>query len=205
MPDACMMALPPPPPAAGCVIGDTRGARIASSPWNAGAWSGKCFNRWDTTKNLPVGVSNIITPNKDQLVRAWLGARLLLCSGWHACMHAWLCTQCLCVGDAWGSQMEVGSTMHDWVLLHRSVLLPLTARTCCPPRALAPLRITQEWSKGMPGVLAYAADVLVKSSLVDGEPTWIIDYTNSPPFGGRSINYFEDEMREVRGWVGLLP
>jgi hypothetical protein len=61
------------------------------------------------------------------------------------------------------------------------------------------LHRAQEWSKGLPGVLAYPADVLVKSSLVDGEPTWIIDYTNAPSFGGRSISYFEDEMREVIG------
>ncbi len=53
---------------AGCVVGNTMGARIASSPWNAGAWSGKCFNKWNTNSNLPVGVSNIITAGKDGMV-----------------------------------------------------------------------------------------------------------------------------------------
>ncbi len=62
-------------------------------------------------------------------------------------------------------------------------------------------RRAQEWRKGLPGVLAYPADVLVKASLVDGDSTWIIDYTNSPNFGGRSISYFEDEMREVSASV----
>jgi hypothetical protein len=67
------------------VVGDTRGARIASSPWNAGAWSGKCFNRWATTRNLPVGVSNIITPNKDSMVGAAAASPCIrLPAGWLA-------------------------------------------------------------------------------------------------------------------------
>ncbi len=53
-------------------------------------------------------------------------------------------------------------------------------------------------------MLAYPADVLVKPSLVDSSPSWIIDYTDTPPFFGRSINYFEDMMREVGGLAGWL-
>lgn len=51
----------------GCVVGNNIGSMIASTPWDGGSWSGKCFNSWDS-RGLPDGVINIITLFKDHAV-----------------------------------------------------------------------------------------------------------------------------------------
>lgn len=102
-------------------MGASPQANYARLPFNAGSWSGKCFNDW--RNGLPTKVSgNIIT---------------------------------------------MGTNFRNWT------------------------------EAGAPGVLAYPAELKIERSRLDGRPAWIIDYTNSPDFFGRSFADFVDEMREV--------
>jgi hypothetical protein len=57
------------------VVGNNIGSLIASTPWDGGSWSGKCFNSWDS-RGLPDGVINIITLFKDHAVSDMPGGRL---------------------------------------------------------------------------------------------------------------------------------
>jgi hypothetical protein len=68
-----------------------------------------------------------------------------------------------------------------------------------------PARPPQDWRQGLPGFLQFPGDVRLGSSLVDGRPSWLIDYSSAPMFVGHDFRDFFDEMREVRGWLRGVP
>ena len=72
----------------------------------------------------------------------------------------------------------------------------LFCAACCP----APTS-PQDCHKGLPGFLQFAGDMRLGSSLVDGQPTWLIDYTDAEPLVGHDFRGFTDELREVAGWL----